>query len=123
MEQDQNVHHPHDKGYKYLLSSKKTFIELVRSFIHRDWVQYIDENRLIKLDKSYILPDFSEKEADLVYQLKLEEHDIIFYILLELQSTVDHQMPYRLLLYQIEMQAPLDRQTAFPRNTFGPALI
>lgn len=103
MDQDQNRHHPHDKGYKYLLSSKKTFMELVRSFIRRHWVRYIDENHLVQLDKSYILPDFSEKEADLVYQVKLQEHDVIFYILLELQSTVDYQMPFRLLLYQIEI--------------------
>ena len=53
------------------------------------------------VDKSYILPDFSEKEADLVYRLKSKE--IIFYILLELQSTVDYLMPFRLLLYMVEI--------------------
>ena len=103
MDQEQGIHQPHDKGYKYLLSSKRAFLELLRSFIRRDWVHAIDGGRLVQLDKSYILPDFSEKEADLVYQLKLKDHDVIFYILLELQSSVDHQMPFRLLLYQIEI--------------------
>jgi predicted transposase YdaD len=62
-----------------------------------------DETHLLAVDKSYILPDFSGKEADLVYRLKLDEQEVIFYVLMELQSTVDFQMPYRLLLYQVEI--------------------
>jgi len=102
-----SLHQPHDKGYKYLLSSKRAFLELLRSFVPRDWVQQIDEAHLFRPDKSYILQDFKDKEADLVYVLKRSEQDdqpeIIFYVLMELQSTVDYQMPYRLLLYQVEI--------------------
>ena len=47
--------------------------------------------------------DFSEKEADLVYRLKIKGQDVIFYLLMELQSSVDYQMPYRLLLYMVEI--------------------
>lgn len=32
---EQNIHHPHDKGYKFLLSSKKVFIELLKSFVNQ----------------------------------------------------------------------------------------
>jgi len=97
------IHHPHDKGYKQLLSNKKTFLELIRTFVREDWVSDINENDLILVDKSYILQDFSEKEADIVYRLKTREGDVIFYVLLELQSTVDYPMPFRLLLYQAEI--------------------
>jgi hypothetical protein len=76
---------------------------MLRSFVHLKWVEQVEESNLIQLDKSYILPDFSNKEADLVYQLRLKDQDIIFYVLMELQSTVDFQMPYRLLLYQVEI--------------------
>lgn len=31
----------HDKGYKYLLSFKRIFIQLVKSFINEGWVSQI----------------------------------------------------------------------------------
>ncbi|MDN5301040.1 MAG: hypothetical protein PWQ60_554 [Thermoanaerobacteraceae bacterium] len=97
------LHNKYDKGYKFLLSSKRVFLELVKSFINQEWVEQIDENKIEKMDKSFILPDFDEKEADIIYKLKIENKEVIFYILLELQSTVDFQMPYRLLLYMVEI--------------------
>lgn len=99
----QSVHQPHDKGYKYLLSSKRLFLELLQTFVKRGWVEQIEESDLVPVDKSYILPDFSEKEADLVYRVRFKGQEVIFYILMEMQSTVDYQMPYRLLLYQVEI--------------------
>lgn len=95
------VNNPHDRGYKTLLASEEIFLELLRSFVDMGWVSQIVPDALTKMDTTYILQDFTEKEADLVYRLKLQEQDIIFYILLELQSTVDFQMPYRLLTYMM----------------------
>ncbi|OPX93182.1 MAG: hypothetical protein A4E53_00292 [Pelotomaculum sp. PtaB.Bin104] len=63
----------------------------------------IAEEDLTLVDKSYVLQDFSDKEADIVYRLRIRGTDIIFYILLELQSTVDHTMPFRLLQYMVEV--------------------
>ncbi|TCO60226.1 Rpn family recombination-promoting nuclease/putative transposase [Caldanaerobacter subterraneus] len=97
------VHNQHDKGYKFLLSSKRVFIELLRSFVKHEWVNDIDEANVVKVDKSFVLQDFADKEADLVYRVRLKEREVIFYILMELQSTVDYQMPYRLLLYMVEI--------------------
>ncbi|SDC43588.1 conserved hypothetical protein (putative transposase or invertase) [Paenibacillus sp. UNCCL117] len=99
----EGIHHQHDKAYKYLLSSKRVFVELLQSFVDQGWVTRIDEEHLTKVDKSYILHDFREKEADLVYQLHLNDRNIIFYVLLEMQSRVDFQMPYRLLQYMTEI--------------------
>lgn len=56
-----------------------------------------------RIDKSFILSDFKEKEADLVYRVRLNGKDIVFYLLLELQSSVDFRMPYRLLQYMLEI--------------------
>ena len=57
----------------------------------------------MRINKSFILQDFKNKEADLIYRAKLKDKDVFFYILMELQSKVDFQMPYRLLLYIIEV--------------------
>lgn len=96
-------HHSHDKGYKQLFSSKRAFLELLKTFVHEEWTKDIDEDSLVRVEKSYILQDFSEKEADIVYRLKTKGNDVIFYVLLELQSTVDYLMPFRLLLYMVEI--------------------
>jgi predicted transposase/invertase (TIGR01784 family) len=95
------LNNKHDKGYKYLLSVRKMFLQLLRSFVEQGWVDKIRENDIVLVDKSFILQEFEEKEADLVYRVKLDGKEVVFYILLELQSSVDHQMPYRLLLYML----------------------
>lgn len=41
-----SVCNKHDKGYKYLLSAKKVFVELLKSFVRQGWVDQIDENNI-----------------------------------------------------------------------------
>lgn len=105
MESDERdaVHQRHDTSYRFLLSSKKLFVELLRSFIHKGWVERIDETNVEEIPHSFILQDFKRKEADLVYRVKLNGQDVVFYLLLEMQSKVDFRMPYRLLIYQVEI--------------------
>ena len=102
-ENQEQIHTPHDTGYKYLLASKKAFKQLIRSFVKIGWAEQVDETNLVRIDKSVILQDFQNKEADLIYRTKLKDKDIIFYVLMELQSTVDFLIPYRLLLYMNEI--------------------
>jgi len=94
---------PHDKRHKELLSNKKSFLSLLRDCVKEPWVDELDEDSITKTNNSFILQDFSEKEADIVYEAKLNGRTVIFYILLELQSKVDYRMPYRLLLYIVEI--------------------
>ncbi len=105
MPEDNNsdINNPHDSGYKYLLYSKKAFVQLIRSFVKTGWADQIDEASLVRIDKSFILQDFNDKEADVVYKAKLKDQEVIFYVLMELQSTVDYLIPYRLLLYMTEI--------------------
>ncbi len=98
-----DVHQPHDTGYKYLLTSKRIFKELLDSFVKEGWVDKIEVDNLRLDNKTYILPDFSKKESDLVYHITIEGQEVVFYVLLELQSTIDFQMPHCLLFYMIEI--------------------
>ena len=93
----------HDTGYKYLLSNKATFLQSLRSFIQADWVEELRLENISLVQKSFILHDFRHQEADLVYRIRLADEDIYFYMLLELQSTVDPMMPFRLLMYMVEI--------------------
>lgn len=98
---ENSLKNPNDKGYKYLLSNEKFFMEMLETFVDQGWVSQIDSQAITRIENSYIPKDFSEQEADLIYRLKLQGVEIIFYLLLELQSTVDFQMPYRLLRYMM----------------------
>ncbi len=86
-------------------------MQLLRSFVDKSWVSSIDEDSVEYINKSFILQDFKGKEADIVYRVKIEGREVFFYILLELQSTVDYQMPYRLLQYMLEIWRKILKDT------------
>jgi len=121
-----DLHQPHDSAYRFLLSSKKLFLELLRSFIRRGWVERVDETQMETINQTFVLPDFKRKEADLVYKVRMNGRDIIFYLLVEFQSTVDMEMPYRLLLYQVEIWRYYlrNREEKGPGHSFAlPAIV
>ena len=66
------------------------------------WVSEIQEEDIEIIDKSFVPKDFQETESDLIYKLKLNEAEVIFYCLIEFQSSVDYTMPFRLLKYMDE---------------------
>ena len=96
---------PHDTRMKELFHDKKAFMSLLKDLLKADWADDIDESSLKRSPNTYILPDFSDKEADVVYECRLKNsgEKVIFYVLLENQSRVDYRMPYRLLLYIVEV--------------------
>ena len=112
-DQDQ-VHNPHDTGYRHLLTSKQAFVQLVKSFVRHGWAEQVDEASLELIDRTFVLQDFQNKEADVVYKAKLKDREVIFYVLLELQSTVDFLMPQRLLQYMNEIWRFILKNT--PKN-------
>lgn len=98
-----NINNEHDLGYKSILSQKKNFIDFLRDFVKKDWANSVKEENLILIDKEFILDDFKEEEADIVYKVNLNGNEVIFYVLLEFQSKVDFRMPIRLLMYMTEI--------------------
>jgi len=120
-DREEKIHQRHDTSYRFLLSSKKLFVELLRSFVHKGWVQDIDESNVQEIPHSFVLQDFKRQEADLVYRVSLNGQEVVFYLLLEMQSSFDYRMPYRLLLYQAEIWRYLlndDKQALDNRKTF-----
>jgi len=93
----------HDAGYKSIFSKKRNFLHFLKKYIKAEWVKYIDENDLIPINTTFIDEEYQNKESDVIYKIKFKGSEIIFYILLELQSTVDQTMPFRLLKYITEL--------------------
>ncbi len=127
MLKNREVHHEHDVGYKHIFSHKATFLEFLRSFTKKEWANLIKEEDLILVDKSYILSDFEEEESDILYKVKIDDKEVIFYVLLEFQSKVDFQIPMRLLFYMTEVWRDIlkntDKNTRKRKSFKLPAII
>ncbi|MCE5172955.1 Rpn family recombination-promoting nuclease/putative transposase [Paenibacillus profundus] len=109
------------------MSSKKLFVELLRSFVQKEWVERIDETNVQEIPHCFVLQDFKRNEADLLYRVKLNGQDVVFYLLLEIQSKVDFLMPYRLLLYQVQIWRYLmkeqEKKKGKPKNIPLPPIV
>ncbi len=78
----------HDETYKKLFSHHKMFLQLL-GFMKEKWIDKIDVDSLQKINNSFILSDFSKREADLIYLVNTKDgkNDIYLYVLIEMQSS------------------------------------
>lgn len=103
MRYKKNINNIHDKGYKDLLTNKNIFEDLIKSFVKKSWSKDISKDNLELVNKSFVLSDYEEMESDILYKAKIGEDEVMFYILVEMQSTPDYSMPIRLYLYMAEI--------------------
>ncbi|MGV8122698.1 MAG: Rpn family recombination-promoting nuclease/putative transposase [Candidatus Xenobiia bacterium LiM19] len=89
----------HDRGYRMLLSHPKVVEDLITSFVSGDFVKDIDFENIEPYARSFIAEDYREREADVIWRVKVKERPIYFYILIELQSSRDRWMALRMLVY------------------------
>jgi predicted transposase/invertase (TIGR01784 family) len=88
-----------DAAYKKLFSHKQMVEELIRSFVHEEFVREIDFSTLKRLSEVYITKHFRRRELDRIWEVKFKDRKIYFYILIEFQSTVEKYMALRILNY------------------------
>ncbi|MCL2054179.1 MAG: Rpn family recombination-promoting nuclease/putative transposase [Oscillospiraceae bacterium] len=93
----------HDEGYKGILAKKSNFLYFLKKYIAEPWTAQIDPTQMERIDKSFITQEYRKRDSDLIYKLKLNGEDTYFYVLMELQSSVDFTMPFRLLRYMVEL--------------------
>jgi predicted transposase/invertase (TIGR01784 family) len=90
----------HDGGYKLLFSHPEMVADLLRDFVREDWVRDLDLSTLEPVTGSYITPDLSSRESDVVWRVRWGRDRFLYiYILIEFQSTVDPFMALRILVY------------------------
>jgi len=121
-----DINNIHDKSYKDLYSNKEVFLDLVKGMLKASWAKDLNAEDLILVNKSYVLSDYDEKESDIVYKGKIGEAEVIFYVLLEFQSTVDYRMPLRLFFYISELlreHCKNENQKQWDKDIKIPAVI
>jgi predicted transposase YdaD len=70
----------HDNAYKNVFSHPKAVQDLLRGFVHEDWVQQLDYTTLEKVSGSYVSDDLRDREDDIIWRIRhaRREDDIIW---------------------------------------------
>jgi Putative transposase, YhgA-like len=96
----------HDSAYKNLFSHPRAVQDLLRGFVHEDWVALLDFDSLEKVNGTYVTDELRDRESDIVWRIRRHKghtHEpqawLYVYLLLEFQSTVDTYMAVRVLAY------------------------
>lgn len=114
----------HDNGYKLLFSHAEMVADLLRGFIHEDWVRELDFSTLEKVGAGYVSDGLRNRESDVVWRLRWgwSERWVYVYLLLEFQSTVDPFMAVRVMTYLGLLYQDLIRQRLTPSGKLPPVL-
>lgn len=107
----------HDKLIKDILQDEEEATQFINQFVIPR--QKVKKEELIRYTNSYITKKYKSKEADLVYKLKSQ--DIFF--LIEHQSTIDYNMPYRMLNYCLDIMQEWSRNKKIGKNTSYPIIV
>jgi predicted transposase YdaD len=90
----------HDSSYKRLFSNSRLVEDLLRGFVHEDWIKELDFTSLEKVNATFVADDFRERRDDLVWKVRWGQDTVLFvYLLLEFQADVDKFMAVRVLTY------------------------
>ena len=88
------INKTHDKLMKTILT-KKEVSKLLKRYINIE----VPEEELEEYKNSYITKNYKERESDIVYKQKGKE----IFFLIEHQSSIDYNMPFRILEYSVEI--------------------
>jgi hypothetical protein len=114
---------PHDHAYKLLFSHAKMVEELLRGFVHEDWVAQVDFSTLEKCNASYVTDDLRERHSDVIWRVRLRDQWLYVYLLIEFQSEVDRLMSIRIMTYLGLLYQDLARTgEVAPGQRFPPVL-
>jgi len=114
----------HDNGYKALFSHPAMVADLIRGFVHEDWVRDLDFSTLEKVDGNYITPGLRGRHSDVVWRVRWGGVRWLYvYLLIEFQSTVDPFMALRVMVYVGLLYQHLLQQRQLPESGKLPPVL
>ena len=100
------IEHFPDRSARWLLQYKEN-IQGLLEIVASELVHLIDFDRLSLLNRSFVAENLKAKEADILYTVPFrdgsESDELLIYILIEHQSTVDIAMAFRVLSYMMQI--------------------
>ena len=94
-----------DRSTKWLLANTDNLQGLLE-IIGSDIVEALDFSKVQRVNTTFIADNLREQESDMVFLLPFrdaDETEVMIYILIEHQSTVDPAMGFRLLFYMCQI--------------------
>jgi len=89
----------HDKSYKKLFSHPKMVEDLLRGFVHEEWIDELEFATLETVKDSFVSDNLKERHDDIIWRVRWGPEWLYIYLLLEFQSTIDPFMAVRLMVY------------------------
>jgi len=99
----------HDRWYTRLFSDPQVVEDLLRSFVHEDFVKLLDFKTLKKLNTKLVPASERSRRADVIFEIKSQGQPAYIYLFLEFQSTVDRFMSMRMARYMFEFYQEIQR--------------
>jgi predicted transposase/invertase (TIGR01784 family) len=114
----------HDNGYKALFSHPEMVADLIRGFVHEDWVRDLDFSTLERVEGRFVTRRLQRRESDVVWRLRWGgDRWLYVYLLLEFQSTVDPFMALRMMVYVGLLYQHLLRQGLISKGEKLPPVL
>lgn len=88
-----------DSSYKLLFSHACMVEDLLRGFVHEDWVEKLDFSSLERYNAGFVTDDIRERLDDIIWRVRWGDDWLYVYLLIEFQSSVDHWMAVRIMTY------------------------
>lgn len=104
----------HDKIFKNILSNVKEMQRFLKDFLEME----VNAENLEKYKNSFITSNYKNKESDIIYKQK----DKQIYYLIEHQSSLDSNMPIRILNYCVELMREVQKDFKKQKN-INPVIV
>ncbi len=113
----------HDHGYKLLFSHPVMVADLIRGFVHEQWVEQVDFTTLERINQSFVTDNLLDREDDIIWRVRWRDGWLYVYLLLEFQSTNDRFMAVRMLTYLGLLYQELIRGRQLTHNKRLPPVL
>lgn len=114
---------PHDAFFKETLRSPERAVAFFQGHLPPEIVSCIDWPALALLPSSFVHQDLKQTHSDLLFSVKAGGREMLLYVLVEHQTSVDPLMPLRLLGYIIEILREHEKKNGLPLPVVLPMLI
>ena len=114
----------HDTLYHRLFSDPRMVAELLREFVAGPWLDDLDLARMERLNAKFHTETTERRDGDMIWRIPRHEGgDTYLVLLLEFQSTSDHWMALRALVYAGLLWQHLVKEQRLPADGRLPTIL